>query len=309
MIKAITVTNRLGESLRMDLAYPSLSMNYAISSVTGLDPVKADINTTEMATRDGALYNSSRLSSRNILLKIIFVNDLAYGSIEQMRQRLYEYFPVKQNVVITVEGEERIGQASGYVESVEVDMFQKGLEFAQVSVVCPDPYFYSAGADGIIIVVFYGSEPAFEFPFSNESLTEPLIEFGIIRQETEQTITYDGDDEVGIIIRIHALGEAENITIYNLETRERMEIDTSIIATLTGSGIVAGDDITICTMRGSKSIILLRGGVTYNILNALGRNADWFQLVKGDNIFAYTAESGLPNLQFEIAYQIIYDGM
>lgn len=308
MIKSLTVTNRLGESLTMQLQYPSNSGNYAISSIRGLDPVKADINTTEMATRDGALYNSSRMSSRNIVLNLIFVNDMLYGSIEDMRQNLYKFFPVKQNVTITVEADNRIGQVTGYVESVEVDIFS-AMEGAQISIICPDPYFYSAGANGINVVVFYGSEPAFQFPFSNESLTEKLIMFGYLRQDSERTITYNGDDEVGILIYIHALGEAENITIYNLETRESMEIDTSVIATLTGSGIVAGDDLVISTIRGSKSITLKRGGYSYNILNAIGKNTDWFQLTQGDNIFAFVAESGLSNLEFEIAYQIVYEGM
>ena len=44
-------------------------------------------------------------------------------------------------------------------------------------------------------------------------------------------------------------------------------------------------------------------------LNCLDKNADWFQLAKGDNIFAYTAEYGSTNLQFKIENRIVYEGV
>lgn len=50
-------------------------------------------------------------------------------------------------------------------------------------------------------------------------------------------------------------------------------------------------------------------GKTTNILNCLDKNADWFQLAKGDNIFAYTAEYGSTNLQFKIENRIVYEGV
>ena len=88
-----------------------------------------------------------------------------------------------------------------------------------------------------------------------------------------------------------------------------MRIDTDKMKAFTGSGIVAGDEITICTVKGKKSITLLRNGKTTNILNCLDKAADWFQLAKGDNVFAYTAEEGSSNLQFKIENRIIYEGV
>lgn len=63
------------------------------------------------------------------------------------------------------------------------------------------------------------------------------------------------------------------------------------------------------TVKGKKSITLLRNGKTTNILNCLDKNADWFQLAKGDNVFAYTAEEGSTNLQFKIENRVIYEGV
>ena len=198
--------------------------------------------------------------------------------------------------------------AYGYAESNEPDIFSSD-ETTQISIVCPDPYFYSAGPDGTNTTIFYGVEPLFEFAFSNESLTESLIEFGEIKNETEQTVYYSGDAEIGVVITIHAIGNVKNITIYNTGTREVMRIDTDKLEQLTGSGMVAGDEIIISTIKGDKSITLLRNGIYTNILNCLDKDSDWFQLSKGDNIFAYVVEEGTTNVQFKIENRTAFEGV
>lgn len=305
MIKSITITNYLGESIKIFLAQDNPDHGLLIKSIEGLGPAKANINTTNLATNDGSLYNSARLDSRNILIKFLFG---FAPTIEDSRQRTYRYFPIKKPLEFLIETDNRIAKTSGYVESNEPDIFSKD-ESNSISIICPDPYFYSAGENGTNTTIFYGTESLFEFVFSNESLDESMIEFGAIENETEKTVYYDGDAEIGIVITIHALGEARNITIYNTGTREVMRIDTTKIQEITGSGIIAGDDIIISTVRGEKTITLLRGGHYINILNALDKGSDWFTLTKGDNVFAYVAEYGSENLQFKIENKIIYEGV
>lgn len=304
MIRSITVTNYLGDSIRLDLAKPD-SSGFVITSVTGLGSGKANINMTEVATNDGGLFNSSRLPSRNI---VIFLKYLWHDSIEEVRQLSYKYFPIKKRLTLLIETDNRQAEIDGYTETNEPTIFSKE-EGSDISIVCPNPFFYSAGKDGINTTIFYGVEPLFEFPFSNESLYECLLQMGEIQNQTEKTIVYSGDSEIGVTITIHAIGEARNITIYNTGTREIMRIDTDRLKAFTGSGIIAGDEIIICTVKGQKSITLLRNGKTNNILNCLDKNADWFQLAKGDNIFAYTVEEGRANLQFKIENRIIYEGV
>lgn len=304
MIKAITVTNYLGDSLVLNLAQPEES-GFVVKSVTGLGPGTANINTTEVSTNDGGLYNSSRLSTRNIVITLGF---LWKDSIEDVRQKSYKYFPIKKKLTLLIETDNRQAEIEGYVETNDPNIFSKE-EGADISIICPNPFFYSSGADGSNTTVFYGIDPMFEFPFSNESLYDALLEMGSIQNQHEKVVTYNGDAEIGVTITIHAIGEASNITIYNTGTREIMKIDTEKLSALTGSGIIAGDDIVICTVKGNKSIKLLRSGKTTNILNCLDKNTDWFQLAKGDNIFAYTAQSGSSNLQFKIDNRVIYEGV
>lgn len=306
MIKSITVTNYLGDSVKLELAKPEKS-GFVVKSITGLGPGKANINMTEISTNDGALYNSARLTKRNIVMDLEFIQT-ENESIEDIRQKSYQYFPIKKKVQIVIEADNRILETEGYVESNEVNLFSK-KEGCTISIVCPDPHFYSHGSNGIVETIFNGIQANFSFPFSNESLTKPLLQLGLIKNMTEQTINYTGDSEIGLLITIHAIGPASNITIYNTGTREQMIIDTDKLEILTGSGIITGDTITINTNKGSKGITLLRSGKETNILNCLQKGCNWLTLAKGDNIFAYTAESGSSNIQFRIENKIIYDGV
>ena len=307
MIYSIVVTNYLGDRIKLELGKPEIS-GFLIKSITGLGPAKANVNTTEVSTNDGSLFNSARLSQRNIVLDMVFINTVYGESIEDLRQKSYKYFPLKKSVELTIETDNRYVKTTGYVESNEPNIFSS-QEGTQISIICPDPYFYSAGEDGNNVTNFYSIDPMFEFPFSNESLDEPLLVFGEIQIKTEGVITYHGDSEIGVMIYIHAIGPATNINIYNTETREVMRINTEKISSLTGKGIVASDDIVINTAKGEKSITLIREGVSYNILNCLDKNTDWFTLAKGDNIFAFTADSDVTNLQFRVENKVIYEGV
>ena len=303
MIKSITVTNYLGDSIKLELARPELS-GFVVKSISGLGPGKATINTTETVTSDGGLFNSARLSKRNIVFTLGYLwRDTA--SIEDARQSSYKYFPIKKQVTLIIETDNRKAKIEGYVESNEPTIFAKDTG-STISIICPDPHFYSLGES---TSVFSGVSSTFEFPFSNESLTESLLETGEICNYTEKYIHYDGDADIGVRITIHALGEAKNIAIYNTGTRDMMRIDTEKLADLTGSNIKTGDDIIICTEKGNKSIVLVRDGKTTNILNCLVKGSKWFQLVKGDNVFAYTAEEGDTYLQFKVENRIAYEGV
>lgn len=304
MIKSVTITNHLDESIKLDLFNPEES-GFIIKNIEGLGPVKANINFKELATNDGSIDNSARLSSRNIVMSLQFMES---PTIEETRLKSYKYFPIKRNIKFLIETDSRICETIGRVETNVPTIFSNA-EGCQISILCSNPYFYSAGENGTNQTIFYGTEPLFEFPFSNESLTEDLIEFGSIENRTEGTIYYDGDAEIGITIQIHAVGEAEGLVIYNTKTREIMRINDDKLKSLMGSGIQAGDEITITTSRGEKGIYMLRSGVTTNILNSLEKPIKWFQLSKGDNTFAYTASAGLTNLQFRIENKVIYEGV
>lgn len=301
MIKSVTVKNFLGEEIKMELENPWESGFY-IQSIDGLGPSKADINVTEMSGTDGGEYNSSRVNSKNIVLKLGF---LEKPNIETTRHLSYKYFPVKKKLTLTVETDYRTASIDGYVESNEPDIFSEN-ESNQVSIICPNPYWYSTDN----ITVFRGMEAMFEFPYSNEGLL-PVTIFSEYQNHRYRNIDYEGDVDTGVTILLHCLGHVENISIINTTSRERMDLDTSKIAAMfeTEEGLSTGDDVLISTTRGNRYITLYRGGKYYNIMNCLPRGTDWVQLYKGENIYAYSAQTGLDNLEFRILNKVLYEGM
>lgn len=301
MIQSVTVKNYHGETKKFVLTRPEES-GCIIKSITGLGPAKATVNMSENAISDGSIFNSSRVGTRNIVISLKLLDK---PTIEDVRQEIYRYFPIKQLLTFTVKTDNRECYTTGYVESNEPDIFSSS-ETMQISIVCPDPYFYSV-ADSTIN--FAGISSGFEFPFENDSLTEPKIELGTITSTEEKTIYYSGDAEVGITLTIHATGTASSVTVYKTRTRELIRIDNDKLASLTGSGIIAGDDIIISTVVGQKSVKLLRNGDYTNILNCIDKNPSWFKLERGDNIFAFYAETGMEYLSLSITSKIAYEGI
>lgn len=303
MIKSVIVTNFRGDSLEIILRRPEKS-GLLITNIEGITPPQATINSTTLATKDGSYYNSAHLGDREMTFtfKIIPTDSM---SIEESRINLYKYFPTKQLVNLRFVTDTRDCFVEGYVESCEVSVFSM-QEAARVSIVCPDPYFYSSD---LTVKTFGGTTPKFEFPFQNASTTQKKLIFGEIAYYAENSIYYTGENEMGMLIDVYASGEVHNFTFYDIESNKSMTIDTDKLSILTGHPIIERDHIMISTVKGNKYAKLLRDGVTTNILNCLNKNAVWMQLKKGDNIFSYLTTYGSNNVTVTVSYRTIYEGI
>lgn len=309
MINKIVVTNPKGEALELELTNPDKS-GFAVAKVEGLGPPTAAINGQEMAGSDGMFYTSARAATKQIIFTLEFrarTKDSIYGeiSIEECRQLCYRYFPIKKQITITVYTDFKTLYTTGYVESNEPEIFSS-QEYAVISVLCPDPFMYEYGDSK---TVFSGVRGIFEFPFSNESLMEPRLEFGEIWLDTTAVLDYNGTVDTGILIDIHAYDECSNIVVGNIETGEIIRINTDRIWTITGRKFGSGDDILISTVKGDRYCKLLRNGAYINIIGALDRDVDWFQLTNGDNVFGFSAEVGENNISVTFTYQNAYMGV
>lgn len=300
MINSIKVTNHLGESIIIELRKPEES-GFQVLYIEGLGPSKADISLTKRSGIDGSVYNSARAGHRNVVLGLGYVG----VDVEVSRLNAYKYFPIKKNIRLDVVSNNRAAYTQAYVESNEPDIFSNEASCV-ISLLCPEAYLFDVDQ---MVISFSSVTPLFEFPFSNESLVTPLLELSELDLLTEKVITYDGDASIGFLIHIHATGAASGVTITDSITLDTIAIDSTKLAATTGSDIVAGDDIYISTVNGNKYAILVRGSTIYNILNCLGTDPTWFQLEKGDNIYAYTATSGITNLTFAFTNDVAYEGV
>lgn len=302
MIRGLIVTNHNNESLELDLFHPEWS-GLIIDNIEGMGPPKANVNYNEVATIDGGIFTSARATARNLVITLSMMFD---PQIEDTRLKTYKYFPIKKPISVELITDYRHAICYGYVESNTPNVFSDH-EQAQISIICPDPYFYEMEQS---VYIFSGVMPMFEFPFWNDSFTENLLEFGDIREDNRATLEYKGDVDTGVLITCHVMTDTvENLVIWNTETREHMRIDTDKIRRLTDIQFSQGDDIIINTKIGEKSIHLLSGGKYYNIISCIEKDADWFQLTTGFNTFTFVAEHGEANMRMEITYRNAYGGV
>ena len=311
MIQFIAVTNPQGSETVIPLGTPT-DNGFAILNIDGLGPAKGTINVTDISSSNGAIFNSSRVGTRNIVLTLGFVEDYKSGrTIEDVRHKTYEYFPVGKQITLRVMTDKRHATISGYVEYNDPKIFS-AQETSEVSIICPDPFFYAVPSDSDHPANFSSAEGGFDFAFHNDSLTNPLLDFSLLKILEERNLYYSGDADTGVTIHIHAIGEATNVLILKTLEYKTLKIDTTRFANIAGitdPKIIAGDDILVDTRRGHKTAELIRGGKTFNIINAIDRNSDWLELNQGDNVFAYKADTGQTNLQIRLEYYTVYEGI
>lgn len=303
MIYEVIAVNPKYEMLRMPLTDP-YSSGINVKNITGITPVGGEVYITPFASIDGGVFAGSRVPSRNIVLTLGMMNNPE--NAEPSRMKLYNYFRIKDSVTLIFYTESRILQVFGYVDDVDVDIFSKE-EIATVSITCVDPWFHSETNNAI---AFSGTMPSFEFPFSNESLVDPLLEFGTISIDTRTDIMYEGDIQTGFELRITFLSnDFHNIYFYNMITKERMTIFTDQITNITGNALSSGDELYISTVSGDRHAYLLRNGIFTNVIAAIDKNATWFQLTKGGNVFAFSSDRGVENIMMNITYRDAYAGI
>lgn len=218
MIQSVIFTNRFGKTFRCELGDSVSNGGIAITNITGIGPGASDIHVSEIATSDGGLYRSSRNKTRHITFNITlvdYVDDLGYHDAEEARMHVYDFFHIKHKIrAIFVTDKRNLG-IYGYVDTLDVAVFSSS-ETVQISLTCPEYYFYEIGPTGDSITADIPTAGMFEFPFSNESLRNPLIQFGDVDNVCEFVFDYGGDAETGFDIVIEFLGSVvSELTITN----------------------------------------------------------------------------------------------
>lgn len=246
--------------------------DYQIVNITGLNPPNAKLNFSNVAGMDGSLFNSSKLETRNIVITIK-IN----GDIEKNRLDLYRYFRTNQYCKMFYKNGRRNVYIEGYVETLECDLFSNS-ETAQISVICPNPYFKDMEiiVDDISKVI-----KKFHFPFSI-NIDEP-ISFSEIDLNKVTNVVNSSESETGLIINATFFGNVKKFEIRNTITGEQLMLNYLFME---------NDILTIDCNKGNKSITLIREANEYNLIPYLIKGSIFFQLSIGDNHFSYLADDG-----------------
>lgn len=278
----VKLENKYGEVLDL-----TNTTNYAVK-VTGLTPPAATINTTKVPTKDGVVFNSSSMDSRNIVLTI-----KPLQNIEHSRINLYKFIKSKQYIKLYFKNGIRDVYIDGYVEAVEGDLYENPQQL-QVSIICPDPFFKD---NKDMIVDFSNVTNAFEFPFTP---IEEGVQISTLTIFEETNINNPSDDDCGAIFTLHANELVLEPIIYNRTTNEQFIIRYEM---------KDGDEIILNTKRGEKSLMLISEGVQTNIINCVGKGSKWLTLLSGDNVIAYTCAHGAEVLNISVTLNPIYEGV
>lgn len=248
---------------------------YQILSIAGLNPPSAHLNTSSVSGMDGAMFNSARLNTRNIV-----ITAKINGDVEQNRQNLYTYCPTKEKVRFYFTNNNRNVYIDGYVENVECDLFTND-ERMQISIICPQPYFMDMSdtqVNGSSVTAL------FTFPFTIELGTPiPFSQYVI---DNTIDLYNDSENEIGVIIDIDVAEAVDTILIRNTGTGDTFTLSYDF---------EEDDHITIDTIKGQKSVTLLRNGIYSNLFSAMQRGSVFFQLASGDNFFSYVVDGDATN--------------
>lgn len=272
--------------------------NYQVVSITGLNPPKANIYTSAVASMDGAKFKGSKLDMRNIVVTVRL-----NGDAEANRLFLYRHLRSGKWCKIHYSNGSRKVFIEGYCETLECDPFTDN-EIAQISIVCPQPYFKNAEA---MVIDISKAVASFEFPFTfgadgamydPEPATDDAIEFSTIQKDNVVNIRNYGEIETGVVITIENLGNSAitNPMIYNDATGDYIKVNLSLSK---------GHKLVINTNKGEKSVKLDGESVMY----ALDAGTTWFVLDVGDNLFSYSADANPENLGVVFEFNALYEGV
>jgi hypothetical protein len=304
----MTVTNARGDTLDLPIRNP-MATGYNVVAIDGLGPVDAVLQTSNTVTTDGVIFNGARKDEREIVINLAYYPESG-KNIEDLRHGTYKYFPEKEEVTLVFHADTRSVSTTGIVESNDVSIFSE-KEGSSIVIKCPDPWFR---IDNELnrVTSFSNVEPVFEFPFNwaNNPVGEPKpLWFGAIHNMHSKNIVYDGESEVGVIIRMSFDAPVRNIRIYNEEAGQEIDVFTDKVKLIIADGIKPGDELVICTIPKRKSVEIIRDGISYNILNAINRDVRFITLHKGANTIVYSAESGVDNIRMSIENETLYTGV
>ena len=279
--------NEKGQQIEFSVCSP-----FFLQNIDGISGLKNTVYQNKGMGQDGSTYTGSTLESRNIVIQgAILANK------ELNRAKLLSVINPKLKSKLIYDD----GNIKKYVECVvEIapTITKDHSPKYQISLLCPNPYW----ADYVkhkANVAFWKSD--FHFP-----LVIPIgkgITMGHREPNLIVNIANNGQAKTGMVIEFYARGTLKNPSLFNVNTRDFIKINKSM---------VAGEKIVINTNYGKKKITQNINGVKADILNYLdivGGGDTFLQLDIGDNLFRYDADENLNNLEVSIYFSPQYLGV
>lgn len=278
------------------------SGGYMTSEITGLDPPNATVVTSAYATGNLSHYDNSYVPKRNIVIKF----EMRGPKVEKRRQELYEVVRPASYIKVYYKTKRRNVYSEGYVETCTISNFSEKVS-GQISIVCPDPYWYEL--ESTVITHNFGdaieSTSGFHFEAPNDE--QPFTLGKSYDEEYESSKVTSGyadnvavgiennGEETGMLLTASWVGAL--IGTGGTTAGDIKVVNGSEQLTLSGSGssfLRVGYDLRINTTLGSRSIFRVNPEDESDILNCMKyvqATSQWIQLKHGFNLIEI---KGLP---------------
>jgi hypothetical protein len=249
-----------------------------VRNIEGLDPVKADVNTSPLGSTDGSSYTGSNVASRNIVLTLGSNPDWNQWSYESLRRLLYSYFMPKRPTRLVFYSDDIVPvKIDGIVESAEDGLFSSDPEMV-VSIICPNPYFIAL---------------------------EPQVVNGqtIRPGEDPIAIIYEGNIEAGIHVRTtHVLDPVPTSIGIQIGDPEASYFDV-----VAGVNSAMYFEMNSIPMEKFVQNVNIGSGVITNLLPKVEEGSSWPTLKPGSNDFSVITDVG--GQDWELTYFERFGGL
>jgi hypothetical protein len=250
-MKQVVCENEQGETI--EFTYDGDPIR--LSSTDGLSSAEYTVNTSQNSGQDGENYNGSQANKRNPVITVEIFSDY-----QAQRDKLYSFFQPRSKGALYAYDGGGGRKANYYVEKIDTE--ETGVvRSATISLICPDPKFYALDDNLTQFAIWQGG---IRFPLQ---ITDP---FTVTKKVNTLIGNVNNPSAVpmGLTVTFRATGTVTNPSLYDVNRRELMQINTTMHA---------GDVIIITTADGNKRVKLISGGATSNINNLMAYPPKWLK--------------------------------
>lgn len=288
-MKIVTFLNANGDEIKLTNSLPIILEEIDISN-------SVNIYNSKGMLEDGASYSGNTLDIKEISLKFVVIANSQEELIEYKRRINKVFNPKLGEGTLYYKDNIQERKIKGIVSKLPYfSDVARNISECLVEITANNPYWTNIDETKAEIALW---KEQFHFPLiipRNKGITMGIREPSLI-----VNVNNTGDVKTGMVIEFKAKGSFKNPSLYNVNTREYIKINKSM---------VAGEVIKVNTNVGNKKVTKLLNGLETNILNYIDLNSTFLQLEVGDNLFRYDAEENLSNLEVSIYYNPKYLGV
>lgn len=270
-----------------ELALEMVSTPYFILNSVDWGVIQSTHHSYKYVNQIGVTVTGTSLETRSIVIQGWIIADTEQ-EMDERKQVLNKFFNpqaaidlIYKDYMIRFIPDNTIQYGTKHAENNDV------IAQFQVKGTAPDPLFSNSYESRQTIA---STIALFHFPLIiSENLYERGIVFGFRQPSLTANVINSGAVSVGMRIVFKANGTVVNPRLINVNTREFFQINKTL---------VAEEEIEINTNVGEKGVVgHIGNGDSSNYFMYKDLDSSWLQLVIGENLFRYDADSGLDNLE------------